>query len=220
MNHSSTFTSSGKRSTHHEILTSSNPKKNNTIKIIVVGPASAGKTSLIRRYVLNTWTDVRFSTKGVDFLSKRIPNPLSSSSYVAMENNPSMKEKLENADINKNANNNNQRKKNYNQNQNQCNKNKRFSDFVTVHLFDTAGQEKYGSILSHSFYKGANGALLIYDATSRKSFQNCVRWYHILRQKLDHCLEGSKSIHQLPIVVIANKLDLLYREVSKPMRGK
>ena len=174
-----------------------------TIKIICVGPVSAGKTSLIRRYVLDAWTDVRFSTRGVDFLSKRIPNPLNDG-----------------------------------------------DECVTVQLFDTAGQERFGTTLSPSFFKKADGALLLYDATSRNSFKDCVRWYHILREKMmSNEEEGgvfNGRIHQedskqmfesdtsrsngsnqsnngttnnFPIVVIANKLDLLLREVSKPMRG-
>lgn len=161
-----------------------------SIKIICVGPAEAGKTSLIKRYVLNQplHEQIRQSTRGVDFLNKRIPNPIHPHG----------------------------------------------NEYITIQLFDTAGQEKYGTALPSSFYRGADGALLIYDASSRRSFQRCVRWLHILKEKLDISREeeehGSggggvgtnrktaKNSFSIPIVVVANKLDLLYHEVSKPMR--
>ena len=210
----------------HMKSSSNSSSTSQPIKIICVGPASAGKTSLIRRYVLNDYGDIaaRFSTRGVDFLSKRIPNPLL---FVQQQQG------LDEDDGKRGGHHRN-------------NDNKKF---VTVQLFDTAGQERRGTILSSCFYRGANAALLIYDATSRKSFQNCVRWFHILKQKLmfddkdsHHTDDGNdddsasasasasanptklndkrNAMREFPIVVVANKLDLLYREVSKPMRGE
>ena len=40
---------------------------------------------------------------------------------------------------------------------------------VKVQIWDTAGQEKYRSITS-SYYKGAQGCLLVYDITKKKIF--------------------------------------------------
>lgn len=142
------------------------------VKIICVGPASAGKTSLIRRYCINRFDGNRHSTRGTDFLSKRITNPLSDGEKEGMRKS------------------------------------------VVVQLFDTAGQEQYGKLLSPAFYRGADGALLIYDATSRQSFIKCLAWYNIVRR---YCCVHAHS-DGFPIVVVANKLDILFREVAKPMR--
>jgi len=40
---------------------------------------------------------------------------------------------------------------------------------VKVQIWDTAGQERYRSMAS-AYYRGANGALLVYDITRSTSF--------------------------------------------------
>ncbi|KAG8855624.1 Chitin synthase, class 2 [Tulasnella sp. 330] len=46
---------------------------------------------------------------------------------------------------------------------------------IKLQLWDTAGQERFRSV-TRSYYRGAAGALLVYDITSRSSFQNLSRW--------------------------------------------
>ena len=41
---------------------------------------------------------------------------------------------------------------------------------VKTQFWDTAGQERYASI-AQSYYKVADGVLLVYDVTSRESFE-------------------------------------------------
>ncbi|KUI71234.1 Ras-related protein Rab-18 [Cytospora mali] len=43
-------------------------------------------------------------------------------------------------------------------------------------LFDTAGQERFRT-LSTSYYRGAHGVILVYDASSRTSFSSMERWF-------------------------------------------
>ena len=45
-----------------------------------------------------------------------------------------------------------------------------------LHIWDTLGQEKFYSIAS-LFFKGTVGAFLVFDVTSRKSFEGLQRWY-------------------------------------------
>ena len=73
---------------------------------------------------------------------------------------------------------------------------------VTVQIWDTAGQERFqqGS-LGSSFYRGANGALLVYDITNENSFEQIAQWR-------DECLSHKQDEEYFPIVVIGNKLDL------------
>jgi len=40
---------------------------------------------------------------------------------------------------------------------------------------DTAGQERFHTITT-SYYRGANGIMLVYDITNTKSFENISKW--------------------------------------------
>lgn len=43
-----------------------------------------------------------------------------------------------------------------------------------LQLWDTAGQERFRTIVSN-YYRGSHAVVLVYDATSRESFQNVTR---------------------------------------------
>lgn len=46
---------------------------------------------------------------------------------------------------------------------------------IKLQLWDTAGQERFRSV-TRSYYRGAAGAILVYDITNRESFLNMPRW--------------------------------------------
>ncbi|RDB29157.1 Ras-related protein Rab-4B [Hypsizygus marmoreus] len=46
---------------------------------------------------------------------------------------------------------------------------------IKLQLWDTAGQERFRSV-TRSYYRGAAGAILVYDITDRESFANLSRW--------------------------------------------
>ena len=69
---------------------------------------------------------------------------------------------------------------------------------VKAQIWDTAGQERYKSI-TNAYYKGAKGALLVYDISNRESFNNTTKWISELK------LNGDKDI---TIILIGNKCDL------------
>ncbi|KIJ45267.1 hypothetical protein M422DRAFT_30118 [Sphaerobolus stellatus SS14] len=46
---------------------------------------------------------------------------------------------------------------------------------VKLQLWDTAGQERFRSV-TRSYYRGAAGAILVYDITDRATFTNLSRW--------------------------------------------
>ena len=48
---------------------------------------------------------------------------------------------------------------------------KKGKEKIKVSIYDTAGQERFQNIVKH-YYRGANGVLLIYDITKRKTFEN------------------------------------------------
>ena len=74
-----------------------------------------------------------------------------------------------------------------------------------VEIWDTAGQERYKSITA-VYYKGAKGALVVYDITSKNSFNNLDKWMTEIKDKT------SKDIR---LMIIGNKIDLKqFREVT------
>ena len=52
---------------------------------------------------------------------------------------------------------------------------------VKIQIWDTAGQERYKSI-TKSYYKGAKGALIIYDISRKESFENVNKWIGDLKE--------------------------------------
>jgi len=69
---------------------------------------------------------------------------------------------------------------------------------IKAQIWDTAGQDRYRAIAS-SYYKGAAGALVVYDITKPNSFQNVEKWLKELR---DHGAED------MILMLIGNKSDL------------
>jgi Ras-related protein Rab-2A len=51
---------------------------------------------------------------------------------------------------------------------------------VKLQIWDTAGQESFKSI-TRSYYRGAAGALLVYDITRRDTFTHLTRWLEEVR---------------------------------------
>ena len=57
---------------------------------------------------------------------------------------------------------------------------------VKAQIWDTAGQERYRSIAS-SYYRGAVGALLVYDVTDRNSFNHVPMWLKEVEVRIFPC---------------------------------
>lgn len=69
---------------------------------------------------------------------------------------------------------------------------------MKLSLWDTAGQETYKSI-TRSYFRGASGALLVFDITRRSSFDSVTGWLNDLRQIAE---EG------IVVILVGNKADL------------
>lgn len=69
---------------------------------------------------------------------------------------------------------------------------------IEAQVWDTAGQERYRAITA-AYYRGAIGALLVYDITKRESFENCERWLRELRAHADPSIVA---------MLVGNKCDL------------
>jgi len=95
---------------------------------------------------------------------------------------------------------------------------------VKLQIWDTAGQERFSTITS-SYYRGANGLILVYDVTSRSSFDNLKKWLddiekfstgHVVRllvgNKSD--LESKRQVDFNTAKAYADKLNIQYLETS------
>ena len=77
---------------------------------------------------------------------------------------------------------------------------------IKAQIWDTAGQERYRAITS-AYYRGAVGALLVFDTTKQETFENCKRWLKELRDHADA---------NIVIMLVGNKTDLKHlRSVEK-----
>ncbi|KAI7159814.1 ras-domain-containing protein, partial [Hortaea werneckii] len=69
---------------------------------------------------------------------------------------------------------------------------------MKLSLWDTAGQETYKSI-TRSYFRGASGALLVFDITRRNTFASVTSWLNDLRQIAED---------NIVIILVGNKSDL------------
>lgn len=53
---------------------------------------------------------------------------------------------------------------------------------IEARIWDTAGQERFRAI-TQAYYRGATGALLVFDTTQRESFDNCEGWLQARRAR-------------------------------------
>lgn len=74
---------------------------------------------------------------------------------------------------------------------------------IKAQIWDTAGQERYRAITS-SHYRRAAGALLVYDVTSRKSFENA---QNLWLKELESSADEDSGLLQC-IMLVGNKIDL------------
>lgn len=128
---------------------------NVNLKVLIIGDSGIGKSSLLLRFVNDTFDPDQSATIGVDFKVKTIVL--------------------------------NQKK-------------------VKLSIWDTAGQERFRT-LTPSYYRGAHGVILVYDVSSRESFQNLETWLN----ELD--MYATKK--DLVKMLVGNKIDKETREVSR-----
>jgi len=122
-----------------------NPLKK--FKLVFLGEQSVGKTSLITRFMYDSFDSTYQATIGIDFLSKTM--------YLEDRT-------------------------------------------VRLQLWDTAGQERFRSLIP-SYIRDSSVAVVVYDITSQKSFQQTRKWVDDVRGE-----RGSDVI----IVLVGNKTDL------------
>ena len=73
-----------------------------------------------------------------------------------------------------------------------------------LNIWDTAGEEKYHA-LAPIFYRGAQGAVIIFDVTNRETFNRATKWF----RELNEFAEGNPKI-----ILVGNKIDLPNRVIT------
>lgn len=77
---------------------------------------------------------------------------------------------------------------------------------VKVQIWDTAGQDRFKAI-TKAYYKGAKGAVVVYDITKKHTFESLDKWIVDLKEN---------STPNINMMLIGNKNDLEdQREISK-----
>lgn len=116
-------------------------------KMVLLGDAAVGKSSIVLRLTKNSFSEYGESTIGAAYVTTTV--------------------ETENAQ-------------------------------VKMEVWDTAGQERYGG-LTQMFYRGAAAALVVYDITSRSTFERAKRWVQEVQEQPQQ---------QTLIILVGNKVDM------------
>ena len=70
-----------------------------------------------------------------------------------------------------------------------------------ISLIDTAGQERFKSI-TKTYFKGADGIILLYDVSNRESFDQVENWLSSIHESI-----GNHKDSKYIIILLGNKID-------------
>lgn len=126
----------------------------NTFKVVLLGEGRVGKTSLVSRFVHDTFDAEQPSTVQANMYFKK---------KIQLDNGAS----------------------------------------IDLSIWDTAGQERFHA-LGPIYYRGAQGAVLVYDITDRETFSRVQHWVKELKLVLGDGVSGGST---LQLVICGNKCD-------------
>ncbi|GAA6023713.1 hypothetical protein JCM11491_002677 [Sporobolomyces phaffii] len=137
-----------------------------TLKLLVIGASSVGKSSLLLRFTDETFLspEETSATIGVDFKVK-----------VVERNNRRWK----------------------------------------LSIWDTAGQERFRTLTS-SYYRGAQGVILVYDITARDTFESLASWI----QELDTFAGTGPAAREVVRMIVGNKVDKEFARTVSTDEGR
>lgn len=133
------------------------PRGKASYKIVLMGEAGVGKTSLIRRYVLHAFEEGYMATLGM-VVSKHID-------LLSLEDGRSVE--------------------------------------VNLLIWDIMGQRGFMDLLQDAYFRGAQGALAVFDITRAETLEGLRHWIGVARREEP----------RIPIVVLGNKADLVAQRV-------
>ncbi|GAA5984179.1 hypothetical protein JCM10908_006082 [Rhodotorula pacifica] len=141
------------------------------LKFILIGDSGVGKSCLLYHFLNDRMRDPSPHTIGVEFASTlmRLPSIAANSSSTSSANGNGDAPEARIPP----------------------------SKTLKVQCWDSAGQERFRSV-SRQYYRGACGAVVVFDVTSRRSFEALSSWLSDARTLASPDLE---------VVVVGNKLD-------------
>ncbi|KAJ9273609.1 hypothetical protein DTO212C5_243 [Paecilomyces variotii] len=155
-------------------------------KLVCIGDSGTGKSSLTIRLCEGRFSATHDVTIGVEFGSRIVPvGPPASHKF---DNDLGDQKQGPSGPSSTSS------QKGHNNGSGEAPQQKR----MKLSLWDTAGQETYKSI-TRSYFRGASGALLVFDITRPSTFASVTQWLHDLRQIAE---DG------IVVVLVGNKLDL------------
>ncbi|KAI1187860.1 P-loop containing nucleoside triphosphate hydrolase protein [Nemania serpens] len=170
----------------------SSPPWNYIAKLVCIGDSGCGKSSLTIRLCEGRFSPQHDVTIGVEFGSRIVPvgPPHSKTTSNSLPSSfdpkdPSSPVPNPPSDA-KSATSNEEQK------------------HMKLSLWDTAGQEIYKSV-TRSYFRGASGALLVFDITRRATFIHATDWLNDLRNIAEP---------DIVVILVGNKLDCAQSETA------
>ncbi|KAL6053409.1 Ras-related protein Rab-27A [Balamuthia mandrillaris] len=139
-------------------------------KLLIVGDSGVGKSSILSQYVEGEFYKEFVSTLGVDFRSRILRLSGNLTEDLQGDNTSSA-----GAGSSRSL----------------------TGVLAKLQIFDSAGQDRFRAI-TQSYYRLANGIMLVYDVTNPQSFQSLEAWLRDIR---------SKGPPGVPILLVGNQAD-------------
>ncbi|KAI0485670.1 P-loop containing nucleoside triphosphate hydrolase protein [Xylaria cf. heliscus] len=167
----------------HPPIAMSSPPWNYIAKLVCIGDSGCGKSSLTIRLCEGRFTPQHDVTIGVEFGSRIVPvgppHSKRASKYLSSPFDPENPPSTNLSGDGQNATSDEEQK------------------HMKLSLWDTAGQEIYKSV-TRSYFRGASGALLVFDITRRATFVHATDWLNDLRAIAEP---------DIVVILVGNKLD-------------
>ena len=78
---------------------------------------------------------------------------------------------------------------------------------IKTHIWDTAGQDSFASIIS-TYYRGIAAAVIVFDVTRKSSFNKCSFWLDQIN------INNGTSGYYPTLMLVGNKIDKSTRSVT------
>lgn len=75
---------------------------------------------------------------------------------------------------------------------------------VRLQLWDIAGQDRFQK-LTRSYFQGAQGVIIVCDVSREGTIEAVVQW----KREVDNCIQNMSDGKSIPVILFANKADLL-----------
>ncbi|TGJ80625.1 hypothetical protein E0Z10_g8138 [Xylaria hypoxylon] len=170
----------------------SSPPWNYIAKLVCIGDSGCGKSSLTIRLCEGRFSPQHDVTIGVEFGSRIVPVGPPHSRITSNPHSSSLEPKDPSSTISNPPTD----SKNVTAIEEQ--------QHMKLSLWDTAGQEIYKSV-TRSYFRGASGALLVFDITRRATFVHATDWLNDLRAIAEP---------DIVVILVGNKLDCVQLETT------